>query len=168
MSTALKRSTSFCNAAVRNEFKTPSAIFTTPHLRIFSGSPPATADAAETGTLLCVITEASYAALTFGTATAGVLAKSSNTWSGVAGDTDSNTGSSAATKITSGTATAGYWRLCNKADAGGADAGGTSTATPRLQGVIAASGETLVLSSTTITFGATTTVSSAAFSKTPT
>lgn len=109
-------------------------------LRIFSGSPPADADAAETGTLLVNITNNSTTTgITFDTATAGTIAKTpSETWSGV----------NAATN------TAGYFRLTT----GTADGGGSSTTLRRLQGSVGVSGADLNLSSVSLTSGATQTI----------
>ena len=162
-----RRSTKYCNASLTAD-TTDTTVFTHLQLRIFSGTPPTTADAAETdsgGKLLLVITEPSYAALTFDTAADGILAKSANAWSGTAGDTDAGTGSSATTKITSGTETATWFRYCSKSDTGSDDT--SSKSRPRLQGSIATAGAELELSSTSITFGASHTVTYAILSKTP-
>lgn len=169
---SIKLSTKLCNVAVQNLVKTsPAAMFTTMQLRLFSGTPPVTADALETGTLLCVYTgdwvdATTYNALTWldTAAAAGILLKSTQVWSGKAGDTNAGVGSSATTKITSGSAVATYWRFCSKADTGVLDTGPTW---PRIQGLVATAGSELDLSSTTITFGATQTVNYAALALTP-
>jgi hypothetical protein len=117
-------------------------------LKIYSGSQPATADAAITGSLLCTITVSSGAwaagspqyGLEFGTASSGAISKASgDVWSG----TNAATG------------TAGYFRLyANATDAGAVD---TSTY-PRIDGAIATSGSQLNLSSTSLVSGATLTI----------
>ena len=118
-------------------------------LKIYSGSQPADADTAYTGTLLLTITVASGAftagvvtnGLEFGTASSGAIAKNSDVWSGVA--------------VASGTA--GYFRFyANATDAGGADT--TPFLYSRIDGAIASSGSDLNMSSTAITSGATTTI----------
>lgn len=165
-------STKFCNAAIQNVVKTsPAAIFTTMQLRLFSGTAPATADALETGTLLLVLTgdfvdATTYNALTWlDTAAAlGVLLKSTQVWAGKVGDTNAGVGSSATTKITTGTAVATWGRFCSKADTGVLD---TTYVWPRIQGDIAAAGLEIDLSSTTLSFGATITANYAALSMTP-
>lgn len=73
--------------------------------------------------------------LTFGTTSAGVLSKSTGTWSG--------------TNVASGTA--GCFRLCGTE----LDSNGSSTTLIRLDGSIAASGSDLNVGSTTLTSGAT-------------
>lgn len=115
-------------------------------LYIYSGTQPASADNAATGTLLAVISNNSGATgLTFDEPTAGVLPKAAaETWSGVA--------------IASGTA--GWFRFqkldtnetTTRADAAGA------VDTDRFDGAIAASGAELNMSNTTITVSATQTV----------
>lgn len=164
---AVSKSTKFCNVVVQNMVNTPVAVFTLNQVRIFSGLPPTTADAVETGTLLCIITEPAYATLTWlAAAVDGVLSKSANVWAGVAGTIQATQGDGSLTpRITSGTATAGYFRICSKADTGAVD--NITKVWPRLQGVCNQSGGELVLSSTTITFGATTTVTAAAINITP-
>jgi len=115
-------------------------------MRIYSGSQPADADTAESGTLLVTITVSSGAVtagtetngLDFGTAASGVLSKASGeTWSGTAASTG----------------TAGWFRLYSNAYVTGA-----STAAIRLDGTCATSGGQLNLSSTAITSGATVTI----------
>jgi len=73
--------------------------------------------------------------LTFGTVSAGILSKSSATWSGV----------------NAATGTAGCFRL----ESTEADANGTSTTAIRLDGSVGTSGSDLNLSSTSLTSGAT-------------
>lgn len=106
--------------------------FTTGELRIFSGSAPADADAAETGTLLVTISkDGAGDPLGFGTPAAGVLSKNSGeTWQG--------------TIDSSGTAT--HWRLVNTADDGSA-----STTLARVQGTVAAAGADMNLTDPTLT-----------------
>lgn len=87
-------------------------------IKVFSGSEPATADAAETGTLLLTITNNSTATgLTWEAAATGrsALKKGSETWSGVVASS----------------ATAGYFRVL-----AAGDTGALSTTEARLQGVV--------------------------------
>jgi hypothetical protein len=109
-------------------------------LKIYSGSQPATADAAITGSLLATITVGSGAwaagavayGLEFGAAAAGVISKNSDVWSGTV----------------AATGTAGYFRLyANAADAGALDSGYIY---PRIDGAIATSGAQLNLSSVSL------------------
>lgn len=117
-------------------------------LKIYSGSQPATADAAITGTELLVISDAGGAftsgvvtnGLEFGTAASGAISKSSAVWSDVG----------------IATGTAGYFRFyANATDAGGAD---TTFIYPRFDGAVGTSGAELNMSSISVTLGATTTV----------
>jgi hypothetical protein len=118
---------------------------------IYSGTQPATADAAATGTLLMVVTVGS-GAFVHGTATngldfdapaAGVMAKAAaEVWSGV-GLADAGTGT-----------TAGWFRHCGNP----ADNQGISTTLPRIDGRISTSGAEMSLSNLTIVQGASTTV----------
>lgn len=109
-------------------------------IKIYSGSPPASADDAASGSLLCTISlnSTGTGVNMASTASSGVLAKStSETWSGVV--------------ALSGAAT--YYR-----HVAASDTGASSTAQARLQGEIATAGAELNLSSTTLTSGATQTV----------
>lgn len=115
-------------------------------IRIFTGPVPNTADAAETGTLLCVITKGSAASgtpgstLTFeATATGGVLAKDVDVWSGV----------------NVATGQAAYYRHVATGDTGAA-----STTEVRMQGAVAVLGAELNLSSVALVNGATQTINS--------
>ncbi len=119
-------------------------------IEIYSGSQPATADAAVTGTLLGTVTLASGAftagvatnGLTFAAASAGAVAKS-GVWSfngAVAG-------------------TAGWFRLKGNA----ADTGALSTTASRLDGSIATSGADLNLSNIVIAVAAPNTIDSFSF-----
>ncbi len=115
-------------------------------LEIYSGSQPADADTAESGTKLVRITLSSGAftpssatnGLEFGDASAGVIAKAAaETWSGVG--------------LVTGTA--GWFRFYdNDYDPGG------GTTTINFDGAVATSGAQLNLSSTTITLSATLTI----------
>lgn len=115
-------------------------------LRIYSGSQPAAADNATSGTLLAEITVASGAfshgaftnGLEFGAAASGVIAKNAEVWSGLG--------------LAAGTA--GWFRLT----ANPTDSGSLSTTLPRLDGNIGTSGADLNMSSTTIVVGATYTI----------
>lgn len=111
-------------------------------IRIYSGTPPATADAAIGGgnTLLCTISVASSGTgLTFeASATGGVLPKNaSEVWSGV--------------NAASGTAT--FFRHVAVGDTAA-----LSTTEARMQGAIATAGAELNLSSVGLTSGATQTI----------
>lgn len=117
-------------------------------LAIYSGSQPADADTAESGTLLVLITESSGAftggvatnGLEFGDASSGVIAKASaETWSGVG--------------LVTGTA--GWFRFYDNDYTTGA-----STSEIRFDGAVATSGAQLNMSSTTITLSATHTIDS--------
>lgn len=127
-----------------------AATFANGVIEIYSGTQPASADAAVTGTLLGTVTLGSGAftpgsptnGLTFDVAANGAVSKS-GVWSfaGVAAGT------------------AGWFRL----KANGADAGAVSNTLPRLDGSIATSGADLNLSNISIAVGAPTTVDSFTF-----
>lgn len=114
-------------------------------MEIYSGTQPATADAAVTGTLLGTVTLNSGAfvpgaatnGLTFAAAAAGAVSKS-GVWSfnGIAAGT------------------AGWFRLKGNA----VDAGALSTVLPRLDGSVAVSGADLNLSNIAIAIGAPNTI----------
>ncbi len=103
-------------------------------IRIWSGSPPADADAAATGTLLCTIKNAG-AGINFDTAAVGgTLPKApAETWSG--------------TNVATGVA--GYFRHVLAADAND-----LSTTAIRIQGTVGTGGADLNISSTSLTSGA--------------
>ena len=115
-------------------------------IEIYSGTQPATADAAATGTLLGTVTTNGGAftpgtatnGLTFATAAAGGVAKSTGLWQ--------------FTGIANGTA--GWFRLKGNA----LDDNTTSTVLPRMDGSIANSGGDMQLSNTTIAIGSPNTV----------
>lgn len=120
-------------------------------LYIFSGSQPASADSAASGTLLAVIYSnypTNTVGLSFDAAASGAVAKASaQTWSGAA--------------VASGTA--GWFRFQElDTDETGtrADALAASSSTKRFDGSVATSGGDLNISSTSITSGAVQTVSS--------
>ncbi len=107
---------------------------------IYSGSQPATADTAASGTVLGTITVSGGAfvagafgnGLEFGDAASGAIAKSaSEVWQ----------------MIATTTGYAGWFRFCGNA----ADTGSTSTTLPRIDGSIGTSGADLNISSTSIT-----------------
>lgn len=120
---------------------------------IYSGPQPANADAAVQGTELLKIT-VNNGAFTPGSPTNGLgweaaangaIAKAtSEVWRGLG---------------INGGGTAGWFRLCGNA----ADAGGSSTTLPRLDGTVAVSGGDLNLSSITIVNGAPTTIDTFTF-----
>jgi hypothetical protein len=116
-------------------------------LRIYSGSQPADADTAVSGTLLLEISESAgtWAAgafangIEFGAAASGAISKNaSETWQ--------DTGLAAGT--------AGWFRLI----ANPTDAGAASTTLPRIDGTVGTSGADLNMSSTSIVSGSTYTI----------
>jgi hypothetical protein len=108
-------------------------------INIYSGSAPATADAAVTGTLLCVISLNSTASgFTLDAASGGVIAKkSADILSGVVLESQ----------------VAGYYRHVAPGDSGT-----LSTSEPRIQGSISTVGAEMNLSSVSLASGATQTV----------
>lgn len=108
-------------------------------IRLFAGTVPVSADAAETGTLLCIISNASTATgLTLDPAVSGTIPKkASEVWSGV----NSNTG------------TASYFRWV-----AAGDTAALSTTQARIQGLIGTVGADMNLSSVSLTSGATQTI----------
>lgn len=114
-------------------------------IRVYSGSPPADADAAEVGVLLLKMTLASGAMTpgaptngnNFDAITDGVLSKDSNACSGVG--------------LANGVA--GYWRCYDNGEITGA-----STASKRCEGLCGVSGTTFIMSSTSVVTGATITL----------
>jgi len=128
-----------------------AATFANGIIEIRTGTQPAAADAAATGTLLGTVTKASGAftpgvatnGLTFATAADGVVTKSTDQWSfnGVAAGT------------------AGWFRFKGNA----ADNDLSSTTLPRVDGSIATSGGDMGLSNISIAIGAPTTIDSFSF-----
>ena len=110
-------------------------------IKIYTGTAPATADAAVTGTLLTTISVSSGdTGVTLGTASAGSIPKNSGEiWSG----------------LNVATGTAGYFRFV-----AAGDDGTSSTTQVRIQGLVATSGADLNLSSVNLTSGGTQTVDS--------
>lgn len=110
-------------------------------INLYSGSQPATADTAESGSLLCTITLASgavaTAGLTFGTAATGSVPKSAGVWSGLV--------------LASGVA--GWFRLYGTAGTTGA-----SSTEVRVDGNVGVSGSDMVLANSSLVAGATVTV----------
>lgn len=126
----IKKSTALVNYLLDSfDARPAAALFATPHLRIYSGTVPATADAAA-GTIIATV-KVGGGALTFAAAAAGVLAKS-GTWEDASG--------------TNAGGTASYWRLVTSADTDALD----TTTYPRIQGTCGTSGTDMVLGSTTI------------------
>lgn len=120
-------------------------IFNLGSLKIYSGSQPATADTAPTGTLLCTITNASTATgLTFDDSSSASLSKKTGeTWSGVC----------------AATGTAGWARLVT-----GTDGAADSTTEQRIDFAVATVGGQINFSSTSFVSGATQTISTFALS----
>ena len=106
-------------------------------IKIYTGAEPATADAAVTGTLLCTISvSGGGAGLSLDTtATAGVLAKSAEIWSGAI----------------VATGTAGYFRY-----SAAGDTGVSSTTEERLQGSVGLAGADLNLGNVALVTNAST------------
>lgn len=134
----IKISTGLSNSMLgANSLKTTMAAG---FIRIYSGTEPATADAAVTGTLLCTISIASGGTgINFDTAAAaGVLAKApGETWSGV----------------NAATGTAGYYR-----HVAAGDTGASSTTQARIQGAVGVTGSDLNLTSVSLVSAATQTI----------
>lgn len=116
-------------------------------LDIYTGSQPASADYVESGTKLCRISSTSGVAVTdgckFGTSAAGVLPIGTPTWSGVV--------------LADGVA--GWFRYYGSSGTGG-ETGSSATAI-RFDGNIAVSGGDMNLSHTSLTSGATLTITAA-------
>lgn len=108
-----------------------------PVLMIYGGTPPATADAAATGTLLCVISDNSAGdPLEFDAPAGGTLPKAAaQVWSGM--------------NVASGTAT--HFRIV---DSAAPDDGTASATQKRLQGTCGTAGADLNMSSVNLTAGA--------------
>lgn len=99
-------------------------------IRLYNGVPPATADAAIVGTLLCTISVAG-AGLVFAAPANGVMAKvTAAVWSGAVGVTGTPT----------------YYR-----HVANADDGTLSTVAPRIQGEVGTVGKELNMTDTTFT-----------------
>jgi len=124
-----------------------AATFANGIIEIRTGTQPATADSAATGTLLGTITLAS-GAFTPGSPTNGL------TFAAAAGGAVSKSGQWSMNGIAAGTA--GWFRLKGNA----LDDDLSSTTLPRLDGSIAVSGADMNLSNISITIGAPTTVDS--------
>lgn len=104
-------------------------------LRLFGGTPPATADAAITGTLLCVVKNGGSGINLDAAAVNGIIPKApAETWSGV--------------NVATGVVTHFRWVQA-------ADDNSSSTSAVRLQGTVDVAGADVNLSSTSLTSGAT-------------
>jgi len=114
-------------------------------IEIYTGTQPATADAAVTGTLLGTVTLGS-GAFTPGTSTNGL------TFAAASGGSVSKSGTWSFNGIAEGTA--GWFRFKGNA----VDAGGVSTTLPRMDGSVAVSGGDMALSNISITIGAPNTI----------
>ena len=128
------------STGLRNHMLTSGSLraaLTNGKIRILSGPEPASADAAETGTLLCVIDkDGAGAGFTLdSTASDGVISK-------VVGDVLQGTNLA--------TGVAGYYR-----HVGSADTGAESLTEPRIQGRISTSGAEANFSSVNLVSGAT-------------
>ena len=129
-----------------------SSIFANGIVEIRTGTQPATADAAATGTLLGTVTLNS-GAFTPGTATNGL------TFAAASGGAVSKSGVWSFNGVAAGTA--GWFRLKGNA----VDAGGVSTVLPRLDGSIAVSGADMNLSNISISVSSPTTIDSFTWSQ---
>lgn len=127
-----------------------ASVFANGIIEIYTGTQPATADAAVTGTLLGTVTLNS-GAFVAGTATNGL------TFAAAASGAVSKSGVWSFNGIAAGTA--GWFRLKGN----GVDAGALSTTLPRLDGSVATSGADLNLSNIAIAVGAPNTVDTFTF-----
>ena len=127
-----------------------AATFANGVIEIYTGTQPATADAAVAGTLLGTVTLAS-GAFTPGVATNGL------TFASAANGAVSKSGVWSFNGVAAGTA--GWFRLKGNA----VDAGALSTTLPRLDGSVATSGADLNLSNIVIAIGAPSTIDSFTF-----
>ena len=127
-----------------------ASVFANGIIEIYTGTQPATADAAVTGTLLGTVTLNS-GAFVAGTATNGL------TFAAAASGAVSKSGVWSFNGIAAGTA--GWFRLKGN----GVDAGALSTTLPRLDGSVATSGADLNLSNIAIAVGAPNTVDTYTF-----
>lgn len=144
---ALKMSTGLCNKL--HDTNPTKTIFNLGFIKAYSGSAPATADAAVTGTLICTVSNNSTGTgLTFAaSASGGTIAKNgAETWSGVNG--------------ASGTVT--HFRLV-----AAGDDGTLSTTQARIQGTIGTGGTDMVVGNAALVNGATFTINFATLSFVP-
>jgi hypothetical protein len=139
---ALKLSTGLRNAMLdTGSFK---ATMADGFLKIYSGTPPATADAAVTGTLLCIISDnGTGTGLDLGAAASGAIPKDpAQVWSG--------------TNVAGGTAS--YFRFV-----GNTDTGVSSTTEFRVQGTCGTSGADMNMTSVNLSLGAPQSADAASF-----
>lgn len=141
--------TSYFDEVVVNEFANCfKEIMKNCKCNVYTGSQPAAADDAATGTLLYTLTESGDGStgLTFDDAASGIVTKAdAETWQGVAG----NAG------------TAGWFRFYEDGD----DPSAASTVNARLDGACATSGAQMNMSSTSIANGSTQTVTEFAYTE---
>lgn len=128
---AEKLSTCFANKLL--DTAPLKTLFSTPEIRFYSGTVPATADAAA-GTVIAVVKQAAAALTWAASAVGGVLTKSATAWTDPA--------------ATGGVAT--YYRLLNHADDDSLDGG---VIYPRIQGTVGTGAADMNLVSTTIAAG---------------
>lgn len=144
---AIRLSTGMRNGMVGT--KGIAEMFNGGFMKIYTGGQPASADYAETGTLLATIGTTSGTGtndgLVFGTAGAGAIPKSASVWSGVV--------------VTAGVA--GWFRLYGTAGTTGTSA----SSEVRMDGNIGVSGSDLVLANTSLTLSATLTIDTATFTQ---
>jgi len=117
-------------------------------LLLYTGAIPATADAAQTGAPICIISDNSTGdPLLFEEAAGGAMVKdSSQVWSGL---------------VAGGGGTVTHWRMVS-----GTDTGALSTTEPRIQGTAGTDGgNDLIMSSAVLTGGATHTIDSGTVSQ---
>lgn len=133
---AIKHSVGAKNQALANGIK---GVFNTDgRINIYTGSPPANADAAATGTLLGTL---ALSSTSFGTASGGVL-----TAAAITSDTNADA-----------SGTAGWFRIYKNADDPSVSTGNSGTATthPRIDGTCGTSGTDMVFDNNVIVAGGT-------------
>jgi len=128
----------FDTLVMHSESHSLQDIFSGGELEIRTGSQPATADTAPSGTLLVTIKNGGATGVTFDDSASAVISKAAaETWNGTC----------------AATGTAGWFRLCLPTDADGA-----STTEVRIDGAIATSGSQLNMTSTSFVTGAVETI----------
>jgi len=143
---ALRLSTGLVNGLMEESGKSLANLLDNGKMRIYTGSQPLSADAAETGTLLAVISSTcgtgAEDGLKYGTASSGVLPIGEPAWQGAV--------------IAAGVA--GWFRIYDENDVMGSN--GTAV---RLDGAIGVSGADLNLSHTNLALSSVVTITSGTF-----
>jgi|SRR5580765_4808621 len=146
---ALRMSTALCNKL--HDTNPTKTIFNLGFLKLYTGTPPASADAAATGTLAVTVSNNSTGTgLTWGpTASGGTLTKTSGeVWSG--------------TVAAGGPLTITYFRVVAVGDTGA-----NNTTEPRVQGTVGIGGTDMVVGNPVLSSGATFTINFATLSFVP-